>query len=98
MDDTTLQVNTSSSPDEGLLLAVEGYLDEDGGSTLIRETRSVPVEAHRRICIDLEAVCLFNCSGARCLISILRELEKQGYEVELVGVHPPLQRVIDLVP
>jgi anti-anti-sigma factor len=98
MDDTTLQVNTSSSPDEGLLLAVEGYLDEDGGSTLIRETRSVPVEEHRRICIDLEAVCLFNCSGARCLISILRELEKQGYEVELVGVHPPLQRVIDLVP
>lgn len=96
MDDTTLQVTTRSSTGEGLVLAVEGYLDEDGGSTLARETRSVPEEEDRRICIDLDAVGLFNCSGARCLIAILRELERQGYEVELIGVHPPLKRFLDL--
>jgi len=96
LDDTTLQVTTRSSTGEGLVLAVEGYLDEDGGSTLARETRSVPEEEDRRICIDLDAVGLFNCSGARCLIAILRELERQGYEVELIGVHPPLKRFLDL--
>ena len=96
MDDTTLQVTTRSSPSDCLVLAVEGYLDEEGGSTLARETRAVPPDQHQRICIDLDAVGLFNCSGARCLLSILRELERQGYEVDLIGVHPPLQRILDL--
>lgn len=97
MDDTTFQVTTRSSPEGGLVLAVEGYLDEEGGSTLARETRAAPPADRQRVCIDLDEVCLFNCSGARCLIQILRELERQGYEVELVGVHPPLQKILDLV-
>ena len=96
MDDTTLQVTTRSAPRDCLVLAVEGYLDEEGGSTLAQKTRAVPQDQHQRICIDLDEVCLFNCSGARCLIAILRELERQGYEVDLVGVHPPLQRLLDL--
>ena len=96
MDDMTLQVSAKSSSSEELVLAVEGYLDEDGGSTLARETQTVPADEHQRICIDLDAVGLFNCSGARCLIAILRELERQGYDVDLVGVHPPLQRILDL--
>ena len=97
MDDTAFQVTTTSSPAGELVLAVEGYLDGEGGSTLVRETRAVQETEQQRICIDLGEVGLFNCSGARCLIEILRELERQGYEVELVNVHPPLQKILDLV-
>jgi len=43
MDDTTLQVTARSSAGGGLLLAVEGYLDEDGGAALARETHAAPV-------------------------------------------------------
>jgi len=96
MDDTTLQVTASSSPSEGLVLSVEGYLDENGGSTLARETRSAPVAEQRRIRIDLGEVCLFNCSGARQLITLLNDLNQLGYEVDLVGVRPPLQRLLDI--
>ena len=78
------------------MLAVKGYLDEEGGSVLARETRAAKGTDRRCIRIDLEAVCLFNCSGARCLISILQELERQGYEVDLVGVRPPLRRILEL--
>ncbi len=97
MDDATLQVTARSSPGEGLVLQVEGYLDEDGGLTLAREARAVPVGEPARIRIDLEAVCLFNCSGARALASTLRELDRQGFDVDLVGVHPPLKRALELV-
>jgi anti-anti-sigma regulatory factor len=96
MDDTTLQVTTRSSAGEGLVLAVEGYLDENGGMTLVRETRAAPVEEHRHIRIDLAEVCLFNCSGARQLVTLLNDLDQLGFEVDLVGVHPPLQRILDL--
>jgi len=96
MDDTTLQVTASSSPSEGLVLSVEGYLDENGGSTLVRETRAAPNAEQRRIRIDLGEVCLFNCSGARQLVTLLNDLGRLGYEVDLVGVRPPLQRLLDL--
>jgi len=96
MDDTTLQVVTRSSPGEGLVLAVEGYLDEDGGSTLARETNAAGAADHQKICIDLSAVVLFTCSGARRLIAILDELSRHGCQVDLLGVHLPLQRLLDL--
>ena len=69
MDDTTLRVVGRSSPAEGRVLAVEGYLDETGGSTLARETSAARAADHQRICIDLSAVVLFTCSGARRLIA-----------------------------
>ena len=96
MDDTTLQVTASSSASEGLVLTVEGYLDEDGGSTLARETQIAQEAEQKRIRIDLGEVCLFNCSGARQLITLLNDLDHLGYEVDLVGVRPPLQRLLDL--
>jgi len=96
MDDMTLQVTARSSAGSELVLAVEGYLDENGGSALARETRSAPAADHRRIRIDLGEVCLFNCSGARQLITLLNDLDQMGYEVELVGVRPPLRRFLDL--
>jgi len=96
MDDMTLQVTARSSPSEGLMLSVEGYLDENGGSTLVRETRAAPNAEQRRIRIDLGEVCLFNCSGARQLVTLLNDLGRLGYEVDLVGVRPPLQRLLDL--
>ena len=96
MDDMTLQVTASSSPSDGLVLSVEGYLDEDGGSALARKTKSAQASDQRRIRIDLGEVCLFNCSGARQLITLLNDLDQLGYEVDLVGVHPPLQRLLDL--
>lgn len=96
MDDTSLQVSAKSSSREGLVLEVEGYLDEDGGMALARETRAAQEAEQRRIRIDLGEVCLFNCSGARQLITLVNDLDRLGYEVELVGVHPPLQRILDL--
>ena len=96
MADTTLNVTASSSPSEGLMLAVEGYLDQDGGMTLARETRAAQEPAQRRIRIDLGEVCLFNCSGARELVTLLADLDRLGWDVELVGVRPPLQRLLDI--
>ena len=96
MDDTSLQVTARSSASEGLVLAVEGYLDEDGGMTLARETHAAQEAEPRRIRIDLGEVCLFNCSGARKLITLINDLDQLGYEVDLVGVHPPLQKFLDL--
>ena len=96
MDDATLHVTTSSSPSDGLVLSVEGYLDEDGGSALARETHAAQEAEQRRIRIDLGEVCLFNCSGARQLITLLNDLDNLGYEVDLIGVRPPLQRLLDL--
>ena len=96
MDDTTLQVSAKSSSSEGLVLAVEGYLDEDGGLALARETRAAQEEEPRRIRIDVGEVCLFNCSGVRQLITLVNDLDQLGYEVDLVGVRPPLQKILDL--
>ena len=96
MDDMTLQVSASSSASEGLVLAVEGYLDRDGGVALARETRAVQEAEQRRIRIDLGEVCLFNCSGVRQLITLVNYLDQLGYEVNLVGVRPPLQKILDL--
>jgi anti-anti-sigma factor len=95
MADMTLQV-TAKSSNEGLVLAVEGYLDEDGGLALARETHSAPAADERRIQIDLGDVSLFNCSGARQLVTLLADLRKLGYEVDLVGVRPSLQCLLDL--
>lgn len=97
MDDATLQVKAGTAPGEGLVLAVGGYLDQDGGETLAREAHAVQDTQKRRIRIDLRDVCLFNCSGARQLITLLHDLESLGYTVELVGVRPPLQQVIDMI-
>ena len=96
MDDATLQVSARSSASDGLVLAVEGYLDKDGGEVLARETRAAQEAEPRRIRIDLGEVCLFNCSGARQLITLLNDLDQLGYEVDLVGVRPPLKRLLDL--
>jgi anti-anti-sigma regulatory factor len=96
MVDTNLQVTARSSTSEGLVLAVEGYLDENGCRTLARETQTTPLPDQRHIRFDLHEVCLFNCSGARQFITLLNDLERLGYEVDLVGVHPPLQRLLDI--
>lgn len=96
MADTTLNVTASSAPGEGLMLAVEGYLDQDGGMALARETRAVRESAQRRVRIDLGEVCLFNCSGARQLITLLDDLDRLGWDVELVAVRPTLQRLLDI--
>ena len=96
MDDTTLRVTIRSTSGGGLVLAVEGYLDDEGGSTLAREAGAILAVDHRQIRIDLAAVTLFTCSGARCLIAVLEELTHRGCRVDLLGVHHPLQRLLDL--
>jgi anti-anti-sigma regulatory factor len=96
MDDMTLLVTTRASSSEGLVLAVEGYLDENGGMVLVRETRAAHEARQRRVRIDLGEVNLFNCSGARQLITLVHHLEQSGCEVDLIDVHPPLQKLLDL--
>ena len=47
----------------------------DGGVALARETHAAQETEQRRIRIDLGEVCLFNCSGARQLITLLNDLD-----------------------
>jgi anti-anti-sigma regulatory factor len=96
MDVTTLRVTARPSTGGGLVIAVEGYLDEEGGSTLAREAGAILAVDHRRIGIDLAAVTLFTCSGARRLIAVLDELGRRGCRVDLLGVRHPLQRLLEL--
>jgi anti-anti-sigma factor len=96
MDDMSLRVNARPSSGHEVVLMVVGYLDEEGGQRLARETRAAPSEETCRICIDLNDVCLFNCFGARLLVTLIDDLDKRGCEVDLVGVRPPLQRFLDL--
>jgi len=96
MDDTTLRVNARSSSSGGLVLAVEGYLDDEGGSTLAREIGAARAADHGKIRIDLGAVTLFTCSGVRRLLAALDELTRAGCRVDLRSVHHPLQRLLDL--
>jgi len=96
MDDTTVRVTIEPAAGGGLVLTVAGYLDDQGGTVLANESRSASCVGGLRVCFDLARVRLFNCSGVRRLIAVLRELDRSGCEVELVGVNPPLQRLLDL--
>jgi anti-anti-sigma regulatory factor len=96
MDDTTLRVTTRSPSRGELVLAVEGYLDDAGGSTLAREADAVPTVDHQHVRIDLAGVALFTCAGARRLMAVLEQLARSGCRVDLFGVHHPLQRLLDL--
>jgi len=96
MDDMTLRVTPRSSAGGALELVVEGYLDDEGGATLIRETATARATDHRKVTIDFGAVTLFTCSGVRRLIAILDELTQSGCRVDLRAVHHPLQRILDL--
>jgi anti-anti-sigma regulatory factor len=96
MSDAPASVTVRPDPGGGLVMLVRGYLDETGGSVLVTESRAASCAGGDRVCVDLRAVHLFTCSGARCLIAVLRDLSQSGCEVELVGVRPPLQRLLDL--
>ena len=81
MDRATLQVAARSSPDEGLILSVGGYLDEIGALSLAHETRSAPVDGPRHVRIDLGKVCLFNCSADRfCRVCKNKFCTKRFYQ------------------
>lgn len=96
MDADELQVTTSVEHDD-VLMAVRGYLDGCGGERLVRHTSGLVQEGHSRLRIDLEAVTLFNCAGARRLATALRDIDRRGLRVELVGVRQTLQKALDLV-
>lgn len=95
MESDAFRLTKESDPTGGLVLSAEGYLDDAGGAELSREADAALASGHTRLCIDLEAVVLFNCSGARRLVELLEELYRREGRVDLVGVHPPLQRVLD---
>jgi anti-anti-sigma regulatory factor len=96
VDEDVLRVSTTFQPDGGVRLAVQGYLDDTGGKTLARTIRDDPPAHGASVDIDLEKVVLFNCSGARRLLSAVDDLQRGGGHVHLSGVHGPLQRVLDL--
>ena len=96
MDSDELHLRTGVDPDEGLVIEAEGYLDDAGGIALHREADAAHPGNCSRIRIDLEHVALFNCAGARRLLALKHELEERGLTVELVHVHPPLSRVLEL--
>ena len=94
MDEDVLRVSTTVQSDGGVTVAVQGYLDEGGGKTLARQILSDLPGGETHIDIDLDAVTLFNCSGARELLAAVDNLHRRGREVEIVGVSPSLQRVL----
>ena len=95
MESDAFHLKKASDPSGGLVLAAEGYLDDAGGAELSREAGAALASGHTRLRIDLEEVVLFNCAGARRLVELLEELSKEATQVDLVGVHPPLQKVLD---
>lgn len=95
MESDAFHLTKESDPSGGVVFAAEGYLDDAGGAELSREAGAAFASGHTRLRIDLEAVVLFNCSGARRLVELLQELKSKEGRVDLVGVHPPLQMVLD---
>ena len=96
MDEDVLRVSTTVRPGGGVTVAVQGYLDEGGGKTLARQILDDLPGGETHIDIDLDAVTLFNCSGARHLVAAVEDLHRQGREIDFTGVRPPLQRVLDI--
>lgn len=95
MDEDELNLSTAVDPDGGVRIAASGYLDDDGGAMLERRTREL-ADSVSSLCIDLHEVTLFNCSGARRLVSVVHDLEGHGRVVELVGVTPTLRTALHL--
>ena len=95
MESDAFHLTKESDPTGGLVLAAEGYLDDAGGAELSREAGAALASGHTHLRIDLEAVVLFNCAGARRLLTVLEDLNRDDRHVELIGVRPPLQRLID---
>mgnify|MGYP001815583668 CR=1 FL=1 len=96
MDEDALNVSTAITNDGALLIAASGYLDDRGAEVLVAETCNAIATGTCTLCIDLADVLLFNCSGARRLLAMLDEIEDQVGSVELVGVRPPLEKVLEL--
>jgi anti-anti-sigma factor len=96
MDPDDLQVTTRVEHGD-VLMAVRGYLDAAGGERLARQTREAAATGHACIRIDLGAVKLFNCSGARRLVAAIEDIGRSGPHVELVGARRPLQRALEIV-
>ena len=95
MESDAFHLTKEADPSGGLVLAAEGYLDDAGGARLSREVDAAVEAGHTRLRIDLEAVVLFNCAGARRLVDLLEDFSRREGRVDLVGVHPPLQQVLD---
>jgi anti-anti-sigma factor len=94
MESDAFHLTQAADPSGGLVLAAEGYLDDAGGAELRREVDAALASGHTRLSIDLGAVVLFNCAGARRLVELIQELNQRHGRVDLVGVHPPLQKVL----
>ena len=95
MESDAFHLTKEADPAGGLVLAAEGYLDDAGGAELSREADAALASGHTHLRIDLEAVVLFNCAGARRLVDLLEDFNRRAGRVDLVGVHPPLQQVLD---
>lgn len=94
MDDDALQVSTTVQPNGTVTVAIRGYLDERGGEELVRAICRDMTGSKKRIEINLRAVTLFSCSGARRLLTVLEDLRNQGCDVSLVGVRQTLQKIL----
>ncbi len=95
MDEDALTLSTAVDPEGRVRIAVSGYLDDDGGATLERRTREL-ASSEKTLRIDLRHVTLFNCSGARRLLSVVHDLQGTGQVVELVGMTPALRTALHL--
>ena len=94
MDKDAIRVSTAIQPDGRVTVAVFGYLDEKGGSELARKILEDLPGTGSRVEINLEAVILFSCSGARRLLTALEELQSRNRDVALVGVRQTLQKIL----
>ena len=96
METDEFHLEQDVDPTGVLVIAAGGYLDEAGGIQLSREAGAALEAGHRHLRIDLEGVVLFNCSGVRWLLFTLEDLERRHGDVDLVHLHPPLKRILDI--
>ena len=94
MDKDALRVSTKTEVDGRTSVAVIGYLDEKGGRELARKILEDLPENDTRVEINLEAVALFSCSGARRLLAALVDVAHGGPDLcILVGAQVLVEEI-----
>src|SRR2546423_10753855 len=76
-------------------VTLEDELDMASAPVLERAVDGA-VESARRLELDLAGVSFMDSTGLRTLLAIRRRLDGTGCDLRLVGVPPPVLRVLDV--
>jgi len=89
---------TTTRPEPGLVLVkAQGEVDLLTSPVLAAELDRIllgPLPAN--LAVDLDEVTFISSSGLRVLIELYRHSEERGIKTRLVGVSPPVRRVLSI--